>query len=278
MRVEQLWTYPVKSMIGTPVEGIELGTLGVVGDRYWAVRDLRRGGIRGAKKLGGLMRIAARATADGAAEVVFPDGRTVRVDSPDVHAWISAELGHPVRLEPLAPADDGDHYRRGAPDSDDMMDELRSIFGREGDEPLPDLSVFPETIIENESPPGTHYDAFPLLVMTTTALESLRGALPDSAIDVRRFRPSIVVDGAGDDGHPEFEWAGRRARLGGAEIEFTVPCPRCVMITREIDGDVPVDRGVLRYVVRELDQNVGIYATVTQPGTVAAGDTIELVA
>ncbi len=278
MRVEQLWTYPVKSMIGTPVDGVELGSLGVVGDRYWAVRDLRRGGIRGAKKLGGLMRIAARSTADGAAEVVFPDGRTVRVDSPDVHAWISAELGHPVRLEPLAPADDVEHYRRGAPDSDDMIDELRSIFGREGEEPLPDLGVFPETIIENESPPGTHYDAFPLLVMTTTAMDSLRAALPESAIDVRRFRPSIMVDGAGDEGHPEFAWAGRRARLGGAEIEFTVPCPRCVMITREIDDEVPVDRGLLRYVVRELDQNVGIYATVTRPGTVMTGDSIELVA
>ncbi|MEM8618463.1 MAG: MOSC domain-containing protein [Actinomycetota bacterium] len=276
MRVEQLWTYPVKSMIGTTVEMVQLGPLGVIGDRYWAVRDLRRGGIRGAKKIGGLMRLAARGTPRGSAEVVFPDGRTVGVESPDIDAWISAELGHPVRLEPLAPADDAEHYRRGAPDSEDMIDELRSIFGREGDEPLPDLSVFPETIIEHESPPGTYYDAFPLLVMTTAALASLQSALPESVVDVRRFRPSIVIDGAGDDGHPEFAWAGRKARLGGAEIEFTVACPRCVMVTREIDESVPQDRSVLRHVVRELDQNVGVYATVIQSGAVAVGDEVEL--
>ena len=277
MHVGQLWTYPVKSMIGTPVDTVELGPLGVVGDRFWAVRDLRRGGIRGAKKIGGLMRLAARATPRGSAEVVFPDGRAVSVESPDIDAWISAELGHPVRLEPLAPADDAEHYRRGAPDSDDIVEELRSIFGREGDEPLPDLSQFPETIIENESPPGTYYDVYPLHVMTTNALASLRAALPGAVVDVRRFRPSLVIDGAGDEAHPEFAWAGRRARLGGAEIEFTIPCPRCVMVTREIDDSVSQDRSVLRHVVRELDQNVGVYANVTQSGAVAVGDELELI-
>ena len=45
------------------------------------------------------------------------------------------------------PATDFDHYRR-APDSDDLLAELQSIFGREPDEPLPDLSVFPPEIPE----------------------------------------------------------------------------------------------------------------------------------
>jgi uncharacterized protein YcbX len=114
--------------------------------------------------------------------------------------------------------------------------------------------------------------------MTNAALQALQRALPDSVVDVRRFRPSIVVD-TGDDGatattpgHPEFDWRGRRATIGGATIEFRAPCPRCVMVTREIDAATPADRAVLRHVVRDLDQNVGIYATVVDPGAVRVGD------
>ena len=49
------------------------------------------------------------------------------------------------------------------------------------------------------------------------------------------------------------------------------------MVTREIDDSVPQDRSVLRHVVRELDQNVGVYANVTQSGAVAVGDELELI-
>jgi uncharacterized protein YcbX len=136
--------------------------------------------------------------------------------------------------------------------------------------------------MEFESPPGTYYDAFPLLIMTSAALRSLAAALPDADVDVRRFRPSLVVD-TGDDGatastpgHPEFDWAGRRAMIGGATVEFTAPCPRCVMVTREIDETVGQDRSILRHIVRALDQNLGVYATIVTPGTVRVGDDITL--
>ena len=283
MEVTQLWRYPVKSMIGGRVDTVQLDALGVVGDRTWAVRDLERGGIRGAKKIGSLMRLAARDIADGHVEITLPDASTVRTTDADVDDRVSAALGHPVRLERLAPASDLDHYRRGDPDSDDMLGELRDIFGRVDDEPLPDLSVFPPEIIEFESPPGTYYDAFPLLVVSEAALAALGRALPDSAVDVRRFRPSIVVD-TGDDGndapapgYPELDWAGRRAVIGGATIEFVAPCPRCVMVTRDIDESIPADRGVLRTIVRELDQNFGVYATVAEHGTVNVGDELRFV-
>ena len=52
MRLSEIWTYPVKSMVGETVSSCELNDLGIVGDRIWATRDLERGGIRGAKKIG----------------------------------------------------------------------------------------------------------------------------------------------------------------------------------------------------------------------------------
>ncbi len=162
------------------------------------------------------------------------------------------------------------------------MAELRGIFGRTDDEPLPDFSVFPPELAEFESPPGTYHDCYPLMVMTTSALRALAAAVPESVVDVRRFRPSFVVD-TGDDGadastpgHPEFDWRGRRARIGSATIEFGAPCPRCVMVTREIDESIPADPAILRHVVRDLDQNLGVYATIVEPGRVQIGDTFEL--
>jgi hypothetical protein len=283
MHVSQLWRYPVKSMVGGRVDSIVLDELGVVGDRTWAVRDLERGGIRGAKKIGSLMRLAARDVDDGHVEITLPDGSTVRTSDADVDERVSAALDHQVRLEALRPADDLDHYRRGGPDSDDVVAELRGIFGREDDEPLPDFSVFPPIIAEFESPPGTYYDVFPLMVISLAALAALAAALPESNVDIRRFRPSFVID-TGDDGadastpgHPEFDWTGRRATIGGATIEFAAPCPRCVMVTREISADIPADRAVLRHIVRDLDQNLGIYATVVTPGAIRAGDTMTFI-
>ncbi len=282
MRVSELWHYPVKSMVGETVGSIELDRLGVVGDRTWAARDLERGGIRGAKKIGTLMRLAAHDLGDGDVEITLPDGSTVRTSDADVHERVSAAIEHPVRLEPLHPADDLDHYRRGAPDSDDVVAELRGIFGREADEPFPDFSIFPPIISEFESPPGTYYDVFPLMVMTTAALAALERALPGSSVDIRRFRPSLVIDtgdGGGDattPGHPEFDWRGRRATIGSATIEFGAPCPRCVMVTREINDAIPADGSVLRHIVRDLDQNLGIYATIVTPGQVGVGDELTL--
>jgi len=280
MQVSQLWRYPVKSMVGGRVDSIELDELGIVGDRTWAARDLERGGIRGAKKIGSLMQLAAADVDGGHVEITLPDGSTVRTSDGDVDERVSAALDHQVRLERLRPADDLEHYRRGAPDSDDFVAELRGIFGREDDEPFPDFSVFPPEITEFESPPGTYYDAFPLLVMTEAALSALRAALPESNVDINRFRPSVVVDTGADGadastpGHPEFDWAGRRATIGNATIEFGAPCPRCVMVTRQINDEIPADRAVLRHIVRALDQNLGVYASIVTPGTVAVGDAL----
>jgi uncharacterized protein YcbX len=259
---------------------VSLDELGVVGDRIWAVRDLESGGIRGAKKIGGLMRLGAHRVdsrargVDDVVEIEFPDGRRFTSDDPDLDAVLSEELGRRVTLQHLRPAEDLDHYRRGRPDSDDVMAELRSIFGRDEDEPLPDLGQFPPVIMEFESPPGTYYDCWPLMVMSTSALRSLADAVPDSVVDVRRFRPNFVIDTGDEAGHPEFSWTGRRAQIGTAEIEFIGPCPRCVMVTRAVGSDVPEDRSVLRHIVRDLDQNVGAYAKVVRPGAFAVGDAV----
>lgn len=277
LSIDRIFVYPVKSMVGGEVDDATLSLLGIEGDRRWATRDMVNGGIRGAKKLGPLMRFSASYVAGtgGHVEITAPDGSVLRSDDADVDRWLTERLGHDVRLQQLAAIDDLDHYRRGAPTHSDIVAELREVFGRDDDEPFPDFSVFPPEVAEFESPPGTHHDCWPLMIMSTSALRSMREALPDSSIDWARFRPSIVIDTGDTRGHPEFGWKGRSARLGTAVIEFLSPCPRCVMITREIDHSLPADRAILRHVVRDLDQNVGVYARVVTPGVVSRGDVLE---
>lgn len=277
--VTHIGRYPAKSMLGERLERADLVEAGLVGDRGWATRDEVRGGIRGAKKIAGLMHLAARYLEEPTAheptppiEITLPDGTTVRSDAADVNERLSAALDHAVTLWPLQPAEDLDHYRRGAPDSEDFIEELRDIFGRTEDEPFPDFGVFPPEVIEFESPPGTYLDAWPLMIMTTRSLATLQELNPDSAIDVRRFRPNLLIDvGETDERWPELSWVGRRFGIGTAEIQVLAGCPRCVMVTRPV-ADLPEDRSVLRTIVREANQDLGVYATVTRPGTVSMGD------
>lgn len=278
MRLDQIWQYPVKSMRGSSVAHSALATNGIVGDRMWALRDDERGAIASARRLKSLSSLEASFESDGNGVAIrLPDGSTVRNSDADVDARISAALDHQVSLCAKEPISNLDHYRRGRPDSDDMMVELRSIFGRLEDEPLPDLSIFPPEMLEFEYPPGNYFDCYPLMIMSTSALAALRDALPNSAIDERRFRPSLVIDTSNTVGHPEFEWVGRRIAIGGTEVQILSACPRCAAIANEFAPELPHDSAVLRHVVRNLDQNVGVYATVVRTGPISIGDSVEFV-
>lgn len=275
MRIDQIWTYPVKSMLGGRVDSVALASNGIVGDRMWALRDEQREAIASARRLARISRLAAASRDDGGAVITLPDGSTVATDDGDVNERLSAALQHPVSMWSKQPAQNTDFYRRGRPDNPDVVADLRDIFGRVDDEPLPDFAVFPPEMVEFEYPPGNYFDCYPLMIMTTAALRSLRAALPNSVVDERRFRPSLVI-GSDATGHPEFQWIGRRMRLGTAEIQIGSACPRCVAVTREFGDDMPSDRAVLRHIVRDLDQNVGVYATVVTPGRIAVGDPVEV--
>jgi uncharacterized protein YcbX len=280
-RIAQIWRYPVKSMGGERLAEASVAGSGIPGDRAWAVRDEVRGGIRGAKKIPALMRCSARYTSaprEGrvpAPEIGLPSGETLLADAEGAAERVSAAVGTRVTLWPLRPASELEHYKRGAPDHADVVTELRAIFGREPDEPLPDLSVFPPDLFAYESPPGTYFDAFPLLLLTDASLRRLAQLAPASRVDVRRFRPNFVIATQAGEGFPERAWAGRKLRLGEAVLRVEIPCPRCVMITHGFD-DLPRDPGLMRSVVREAEGAVGVYASVAEPGRVRVGDEVAL--
>lgn len=278
--VREIWRYPFKSMQGEKLTDIAVGKMGLVGDRSWALRDETAREIRGAKKFPALLLCTARYREEPAAgrvpavDIAFPDGTTVASDTPEAAARLSQLLGRQVTLWPLVPADNRDHYRRGVPDNPDMEAELRQIFAREENEPLPDLSVFPQELFEFTSPLGTYFDALPVHFLTTAALAAMAAANEGAAWDVRRFRPNILIETpAGMTGIPENGWVGQTIRLGELELRCEMPTTRCGMTTQPQPG-LPKDPSVLRTIVATAAQNLGLYAPVTRPGRVSVGDSV----
>ncbi len=125
---------------------------------------------------------------------------------------------------------------------------------------------------------GPFFDALHLHLLTSRSLDTLAGLAPSSVIDVRRFRPNVVIDlreDAGGGEFPEQAWIGRSVRIGGVAADVVYQCPRCAMVTRPFD-DLPEDLDIQRTIVRHADQNLGVYAVVREPGRIAAGDAVTL--
>jgi uncharacterized protein YcbX len=273
--VTHIYRYPVKSMMGETLSEADIGEAGVPGDRSWAVRDEKRGGIRGGKKIPQLMTLSAQSGA-AAPLITAPDGDSASSSSEGINEWLSGKLNHPVTLWPLLPAGQLDHYRRGAPDTEDFEQELRAVFGRLPDEPLPDLAGF-EELLEFESPPGTYFDAFPISIMSQQSLNTMNQLEGDSLFDVRRFRPNLLVD-IPDSNHPfpEQAWLGKTLSIGSAKLKIEMTCPRCSMTTHGFD-DLQKDAQIMRKLVANSEGNLGIYASVVQAGKVTAGDSVSVV-
>jgi uncharacterized protein YcbX len=230
--------------------------------------------------------------------ITFPDGATAQSTDADVASRLSDWLGRAVTLHPRAPASDKEHYRRVLPGATvagflARADSLRKVvarlatvgpagadlrrdFGREPGEPLPDLSAFPAEVFEFVSPLGTYFDAYPIHLLTTASLAALRAKSPDAAWDARRFRPNLVVETTPElSGLVESGWGGCTLSIGELVLECTVPTPRCSMVAQP-QPELAKDPRILRSIVHEANQCLGVYARVVTGGTVRIGDPVEV--
>lgn len=147
-----------------------------------------------------------------------------------------------------------------------------------GDDPevhraLSDRVGRPVTLSREEA--VSHFDDGPIHLVTTASLRRLE-TLHGRPVDVRRFRPNLVLDTAGSEGFLEDGWVGRRLAIGPKVVlDVRATMPRCVMVTlpqRELDAD----RSLLQTTTDANDAMLGVVADVIDPGDVAVGDTAVL--
>lgn len=289
LRVAQIWRYPVKSMAGERMQQAEVGPKGIPFDRGWAVRDEKAGVIRSARYIPKLLMCSARYLPDTDAglvphvEITLPDGSTVRSDDPDVHRRLSEAIGRPLSLWSLKPESEVEHLRTGpqAFKTGNFKSEMRLIFGLKDDEPLPDFSAMPRPLMrelaELVAPRGTYVDAFPFDILTTSSIRHLQRHVPDAELDVRRFRPNVLVDDGGASDEPrEHAWLGRSVRVDQAEFDVVMECPRCTIIAAEQAGGITRNSAITRAIVREMRQVMSVYCNVRRPGLIRLGSELEV--
>ncbi len=264
--VASLHRFPVKSMQGDSPGSVEVTENGVVGDRTWALRDAETGKLVSAKRPR-LWRALLDCTASGTGDdvtVTLPDGETYGIEDAGLRISLSALLGREIAVE------ESTHAMQGNYESD--WPEIEGIT-------LAGEMEFPTNLTGE----GTSFiDLGILHVLTTTSMATLAAAAPDVTIDVRRFRPSILLDTPDLTGFPENDWTGRTLTIGTGDdaVEITMgdPAPRCIMTT-VAQGDLPREPGVLKAIAAENKLTnelgsfacLGAYATVTRGGTIETG-------
>jgi uncharacterized protein YcbX len=121
----------------------------------------------------------------------------------------------------------------------------------------------------------SHFDDGAVHLVTTSSLATL-SRHHGQHVDVRRFRPNLVVDTGDADGFVEQGWLGRQVTVGEEVLlEVVAPMPRCVMVTQR-QRDLPPDDGLLRRVTDVAEMDFGVLAEVVTPGRLAVGDAVRL--
>jgi uncharacterized protein YcbX len=246
--IGEIWRYTVKSVGGAPLAATTVGRSGIVGDRRWALRDEETGKVASAK-----LPRPWRFLLDCAA-VTDDDGETLRFQLPD-----------------------GIEHAGNDPA---LLDALRAALRRPVALVVADGSDIPIALATEKS---SFVDVAAIHLVTTASLRALADLAPGAAVDVRRFRPNLVVDTGDASGFVETDWLGRRVAIGD-ELVLRVAdnATRCVMTTLA-QGDLPADRSVLQALAEHNRQEfaglgrsacLGVYCEVDTPGPVHTGDAV----
>ena len=281
--IREIWRFPVKSMQGDKIESCTVSETGVLGDRRWAMRDEEREEVQWGKMYPKLMLCKARYRSEPDSDeiqqvdITFPDGESVGSDDPRVHEKLTELIGREATLRSVRPPEDLEFYRRYKPDEEQFLAEVAQSFAREPGEPIPDLSQFPEVLMDYVAVPGTFFDNEEIHFITTASIRYLKSKNPDANWDIRRFRPNFFVETVeGLEGLVESSWVGETLKIGTATLLVSAPTPRCGMTVRP-QADLEYDKTILRTVVKEADQNLGVGAHCQEAGTIRVGDAVEIV-
>ncbi len=114
------------------------------------------------------------------------------------------------------------------------------------------------------------FDAFPISLISLQTIRALSSSVGRD-LEMRRFRPNVVIDAIDGGDAPEDSWVGDTITIGGMQLRVDKRDKRCVMIN--VDPQTTQrDGSVLRAVAQERDACLGVYGTVVSRGKIKVGD------
>ena len=211
--LSQLWVYPVKSAAGIALDSSKVALRGLAHDRRWMVVDAN-GRLVTQRERPDLALLRPSFTgeclkleADGMPGLTLPlyptDGKTLTVMMwkepmpaqlvPAATDWFSTLLGGAYRL----------------------------VY-------MPESTLRPSP--DHTSSPISFVDGNPFLLVSEASLADLNGRL-DTPVDVRHFRPNLVVSGC--EAFAEDGWDA--VQIGALQLRRVGPCIRCMLINVDPD-------------------------------------------
>ncbi|MFS2150775.1 MOSC domain-containing protein [Rhizobium sp. Rhizsp42] len=231
--VQALWRYPVSSLRGERLKTHTVTADGIRGDRSHLLVDLVSGEIAAPEKIARWRpALMIDARTDDGGLLISSVDWNFFVDDPKLDNALSDHFGFRCAIRGVG-------------------------------------STLPTD--EGEVTLSPRYVASPLHLLSTRSLSDLSGLIPQAVLDVRRFRPNIVMDTSAD----ENNWIGSQIAIGDYRGTVTEKTKRCGM-TMIAQTDLPEDPEVLRTVVRSRQRCFGVYADVGAEGVISIGDKIEV--
>jgi uncharacterized protein YcbX len=233
--IRSLFRHPVKSMAAERLDAVALGPRGVAGDRRLAFRRLVEDGgypWLTASKLPELLLFQAIGNQD------------------DTQRPGCQDLREPLPSHVLTPTGDRLEIAGEA-----LAAELSRRYGS-----AVELRHLSDGIFDEAS-------------VSLIALGTVRGIERawGRELDIRRFRPNIVLDTSDERPFAEDAWVGKQLEFGdGPIIRITLRDKRCVMINLDPDT-AESDPELMKTVVRMNDNYAGVYGEVIRPGEVCVG-------
>ncbi|WP_242634256.1 MOSC domain-containing protein [Marinobacter salicampi] len=216
IHIHSLFIYPVKSLSGIAVESLAIDHMGPVSDRRWMIVD-DKGQFVTQRTRPELAMVATALNGRGEVSVSIPDcgsfalkpGNSIRA----VTVWRDTVQAVPAESGP--------------------SEALSDFLGQ----PVSLVCHGPDTVrycdqqwaLENR--PVAFADGFPFLVVNHASLDELNTRL-EKAVDVRRFRPNVVISGA--EPWAEDDWTA--LTVGNLRLDLVKPCSRCILTTVDPDS------------------------------------------
>lgn len=226
MHISALYRYPVKSLGGQSFDALALKERGFEDDRRWMFVEPSNGLFISCRAVPKMLQIRAEVHQDDLHFIRIADGETVAViEDARRQNGSSAIL---VKRKRVTVWDDSLSAKQV---EDACLPTLTETLGIPGAQLVYMDEAAQRPVDPRYAKPSEEVsfaDGYPYLVVNEASNRDLAKRMNLDHLDIRRFRPNIVVDGAA--AWAEDDW--QSLSIGEATFRLPKPCARCIMVSR----------------------------------------------